>query len=192
MYRLSRSIALCFLIPFIPVPYLAQARGKIVIVGRNMAMKKTETQDTQLIRQLQAVYGESEMTRARLWWRNEFWPEIAPDYARVEMALGTRENSWLGQVVNYWGMAASLVLSGTLSERAFLDAGFTDEMFEMFCKVQPFLPELRRRMRKPRLLQDVEEVITKSKRGRQRLETLTMKRSVICRKDQVERQARTC
>ena len=133
-------------------------------------MKKTETQDTQLIRQLEEVYGESEMTRARLRWRNEFWPEIAADYASVEMALGTRENSWLGQVVNYWGMAASLVLSGTLSERAFLDAGFTDEMFEMFCKVQPFLPELRRRMRKPRLLQDVEEVITKSKRGRQRLE----------------------
>ena len=155
-------------------------------------MKKIETQDTQLIRQLEEVYGESEMTRARLWWRNEFRPEIAADYARVEMALGTRENSWLGQVVNYWGMAASLVLSGTLSERAFLDAGFTDEMFEMFCKVQPFLLELRWRMRKPRLLQDVEEVITKSKRGRQRLETLTMKRSVICRKDQAERQARAC
>ena len=155
-------------------------------------MKKTETQDTRLIRQLEEVYGESEMTRARLWWRNEFWPEIAADYVKVEMALGTRENSWLGQVVNYWGMAASLVLSGTLSERAFLDAGFTDEIFEMFCKVQPFLPELRRRMRKPRLLQDVEEVITKSKRGRQRLEALTMKRSVICRKDQAERQARAC
>ena len=40
-------------------------------------MKKTETQDTRLIRQLEEVYGESEMTRARLWWRNEFWPEIA-------------------------------------------------------------------------------------------------------------------
>jgi len=155
-------------------------------------MNKTETQDTRLIRQLEEVYGESEMTRARLWWRNEFWPEIAADYARVEMALGTRENSWLGQVVNYWGMAASLVLSGTLSERAFLDGGSIDEMFEMFCKLQPFLPELRRRMRKPRLLQDVEQVITKSKRGRQRLETLTMKRSVICRKDQAERQARAC
>jgi hypothetical protein len=155
-------------------------------------MKNVDVQDTQLIRQLEEVYGESEMTRARLWWRNEFWPEIAADYARIEIALGTRENSWLGQVVNYWGMAASLVLSGTLSERAFLDAGSTGEMFEMFCKVQPFLPELRRRMRKPRLLQDVEDVIMKSKRGRQRLETLTMNRSVIGRKDQAERQARAC
>lgn len=155
-------------------------------------MKKIETQDTRLIRQLEEVHGEPEMHRARLWWRNEFWPEIAGDYLKVEMALGTKENSWLGQVVNYWGMAASLVLSGTLSERAFLDAEFTDEMFEMFCKVQPFLPELRRRLRKPRLLQDVEEVITKSKRGRHRLDTLMMKRSVVCRKDLAERVARAC
>jgi hypothetical protein len=132
------------------------------------------------------------MTRARLWWRNEFWPESAADYFRVEMALGAQEKFWLGQVVNYWGMAASLVLNGTLSERAFLDAEFTDEMFEMFCKVQPFLPELRRRIRKPSLLRDVEEVITKSKRGRQRLETLMMKRSVNCRKDPAERIARAC
>jgi hypothetical protein len=155
-----------------------------------MAVKKVDTQDAQLIRQLEGVYREPEMDRARLWWRNEFWPDNAVDYVKVEMALGARENSWLGQVVNYWGMAASLVLNGTLSERALLDVESADEMFEMFCKVQPFLPELRRRMRKPRLLQDVEQVITKSKRGRQRLEVLMMKRAVVCRKVSAERVAR--
>jgi len=39
-------------------------------------MKKIPTQDVQLIRQLQELYFETEMRRARLWRRNEFWPEF--------------------------------------------------------------------------------------------------------------------
>jgi hypothetical protein len=114
-------------------------------------MKKPPSQDRQLIRQLEELYDEPDLRRARLWWRNEFWPESATDYLRVEAALGTPENAWLGHLVNYWGMAAALVLNGTLSEQVFLDAAFSDEMFEVFCKVQPFLKALRKRARKPGL-----------------------------------------
>jgi hypothetical protein len=46
-------------------------------------------------------------------------------------------------------------------------------------------------MRKPRLLQNVEDVITKSNRGRQRVAAM-MKRLVVCRKDPGERLARAC
>jgi hypothetical protein len=112
-------------------------------------MKKIPTQDTQLIRQLEVLYDEPEMRRARLWWRNEFWPESATEYLSVEAALGTPENAWLGNVVNCWGMAATLVLNGALSERVLLDAAFSDEMLEVFCKVQPLLRALRKRSRKP-------------------------------------------
>jgi len=154
-------------------------------------MKKTPTQDTQLIRQLEELYGEPEIRRARLWWRNEFWPESAADYLRVEAALGTPENAWLGHVVNYWGMAATLVLNGTLSEQIFLDAAFSDEMFEVFGKVQPFLKGLRRRARKPGLLRNIEQLINGSKQARQRL-AIMLKQSVICRKDPAERLARAC
>jgi hypothetical protein len=152
------------------------------------AMKKT-AQDIQLIRQMAELYREPEMDRARVWWRNEFFPESAADYLHVEMALAAPQNSWLGMVVNYWTVATSLVLHGTLSEQAFFDATFTDEMFEIFCKVQPFLKKLRLLARRPRLLLDVEQVITGSKKGRQRL-AMIEKRSLICRKDPVERLAR--
>ena len=154
-------------------------------------MKKTPSQDTQLIRQLEELYDEPDMRRGRLWWRNEFWPESASDYLRVEAALGTPENAWLGHMVSYWGMAAALVLNGTLSEQAVLDAAFSDEMFEVFCKVQPILKMLRKSTRKPGLLQNIERFINGSKQARQRL-AMMLKRSVICRKDTSERLARAC
>jgi hypothetical protein len=62
-------------------------------------MKKNPTQDTQLIRQLEEFYRKPDMRRARRWWRSEFWPQSAADYLKVDAALGTRENAWLGHVV---------------------------------------------------------------------------------------------
>jgi hypothetical protein len=40
-------------------------------------MKKIPTEDAQLIRQLQELYFETEMRRALLWRRNEFWPDFS-------------------------------------------------------------------------------------------------------------------
>jgi hypothetical protein len=127
---------------------------------------KAATQDAQLILQLVRVRRDAEMCKARLWWHNRFWPKNAEDYLKVETALGTRENIWLRQVVSYWGMAASFVLNGTLSEQAFLNPTFSGEMFAVFSKVRPFLSELRKRMQKPEFLGSVESVIANSKKAR--------------------------
>ncbi len=143
--------------------------------------KKPTVQDVQLVLQLYHLRRDAEMRKARLWWRNKFWPRSAADYLKVEMALGTRENNWLRQVVSYWGMAASFVLHGTLSEKLFLDSEFSGEMFAIFSKVHPFLAELRKRTRKPDLLLNVEKVILKSEKGRSRLK-LVSKRLVARRK----------
>lgn len=123
-------------------------------------------QDTQLILQLVRVGRDPEMRKARLWWHRRFWPKDATDYLEVETALGTRENIWLRQVVSYWGMAASFVLNGTLSEEVFLDPAFSGELFAVFSKVRPFLSELRKRMQKPDFLGNVENVILNSKKAR--------------------------
>ena len=128
--------------------------------------QKPTVQDAQLILQLYHVRRDAEMRKARLWWRNKFWPQSVADYLKVEMALGTRENNWLRQVVSYWGMAASFVLQGTLSEEVFLDPAFSGEMFAVFSKVRPFLRELRKRLQNPELLRNVEEVILRSSKGR--------------------------
>ncbi len=143
--------------------------------------KKPTAQDTQLILQLHRVRRDAEMRKARLWWRNKFWPRSVADYLKVEMALGTRENIWLRQVVSYWGMAASFVLQDTLSEKVFLDPAFSSEMFAVLSKVHPFLDELRERLQKPELLLNIEKVVMGSSKGRTRLK-ITSQRLAARRK----------
>jgi hypothetical protein len=81
--------------------------------------KKATTQDARLILELYHLRREVQMRKARRWWMTDFWPENAVDYLKVEMARKTPESDWLRQVVSYWGMAASFVLHGTLSEKGF-------------------------------------------------------------------------
>jgi len=125
-------------------------------------------QDTRLIVQLDRLREEAEMRKARHWWRDEFWPRTAADYLKIEMAHGAEQNKWLRQVATYWGMAASFVLDGTLSEKAFLRPEFSGEMFAMFAKIQPFLKQLRTRMENPEFMANVEQLILNSKDARDR------------------------
>ena len=126
-------------------------------------------QDARLILQLDRLREEAEMLKARRWWRDEFSPRTAADYLKIEMAHGTQHNRWLRQVATYWGLAASFVLDGTLSEKAFLRPEFSDEMFAVFAKVHPFLKQLRARTQNPELMANMEKVILSSKMGRERL-----------------------
>jgi hypothetical protein len=126
-------------------------------------------QDARLIVQLDRLREEAEMRKARRWWRDEFWPRTAADYLKIEMAHGAEQNKWLRQVATYWGMAASFVLDGTLSEKAFLRPEFSGEMFAMFAKIQPFLKLLRTRMQNPEFMANVEQLILNSKDARDHL-----------------------
>ena len=112
----------------------------------------TAVQDARLILQLDRLREEAEMRKARRWWIDEFSPRNAADYLKIEMAHGTQQNKWLRQVTTYWGLAASFVLDGTLGEKAFLRPQLSAEMFDMFAKVQPFLRQLRDRVRHGRVL----------------------------------------
>jgi hypothetical protein len=126
-------------------------------------------QDVRLILQLDRLREEDEMRKARRWWRDDFWPRSAADYLKIETAHGTQQNKWLRQVATYWGMTASFVLDGTLSERTFLRPEFSDEMFAVFAKVQPFLKQLRSRTQNPEFMMNVELFILNSKEARERL-----------------------
>jgi len=131
--------------------------------------KKPSASDAQLILQLYDLRREAEMRKARNWWLTEFWPGSADDFLKVAWAMGTQENNWLRQVGGYWGIAASFVLEGTLSEELFLRPAFSGEMFVVFGKVHPFLPELREKLGDPEAFLDIEKVITRTKWGRDRL-----------------------
>ena len=131
--------------------------------------KKVSVSDGQLLLQLYDLRREAELRRARNWWLLEFSPRSADDFLKVAYAVGTQENNWLRQGASYWGMAAALVLQGALREELFLRPAFSGEMFMIFGKVYPFLPELREKLGDPEVFQDVEKVIMKTKWGRDRL-----------------------
>ena len=128
------------------------------------------TGDAELIMKLYDLRREPEMRKARHWWLNDFWPANADDFLKVAFAMGTQENNWLRQVGGYWGMAASFVLQGALSEELFLRPACSGEMFVLFGKVHPFLPELREKLGDPEAFLDIEKVITHSEWGRERLQ----------------------
>ena len=137
--------------------------------------KKASAADAQLLMQLYDLRREAEMRKARHWWMTEFRPRNSDDFLKVTTTPGTPENNWLRQVASYWGMAASFVLQGALSEELFLRPASSGEMFIMLGKVYPFLGELREKLGDPEAFHDVEKVITRSKWGRERLKFM-MKR----------------
>ena len=134
--------------------------------------KKPTIADAQLITQLYDLRREAEMRKARNWWAGEFFPQSADDFLKVVWAMGTQENNWLRQVAGYWELAASLVLHGTVNETLFLEPAFSGEMFLIFAKLHPFLQDVRAKMQNPRLLANVERVITKSKASQERLKVV--------------------
>jgi hypothetical protein len=131
--------------------------------------KKATVADGQLLLQFYDLRREAEIRKARHWWVFEFSPRNADDFTKVAFAMGTQENNWLRQASSYWSMAAAMVLKGVMNEELFLRPSFSGEMFVIFGKVYPFLPELREKIGDPELFADVEKVIQKTKWGRERL-----------------------
>jgi len=132
--------------------------------------RKPTVDDARLILELYDLRREPEMRKARQWWVTTFWPKNADDFAKVATAMGSQENNWLRQVGGYWGIAVSFVLNGVVSEKLFFELSFCGELFFMFAKVRPFLPELREKMNNPDLFRTIEKAILGSKMARAQFE----------------------
>jgi hypothetical protein len=150
--------------------------------------KKPTTADAELILKLYDLRREPEMRKARHWWLSEFWPENAEDFMKIAGNLGQQENNWLRQVGGYWSMAASFVLQGVLNEEMFIQPAVSGEMYFLLAKLHPFLKDLREKMGDPHLFANIENVITRSKFGRERLK-FTLKRVETIRQKRAERKA---
>jgi hypothetical protein len=135
-----------------------------------MSEKATAT-DAELILKLYDMRREAEMRKARNWFMS-FWPESADDYFKVGMAIGSQENAWLRQVTSYWEMVASLVLHGAVNRDLFLEPSISTEMFVVFCKVEPFLKDLREKMKSPTAFANIEKLIMSTKEGTERLKVM--------------------
>jgi hypothetical protein len=149
--------------------------------------KKPTAADAQLILKLYDLRREAEMRKARNWW-GEFFPQSADDFMKVAWAVGTQENAWLRQVSGYWNIVASFVLNGVLNEDLFLQPGFSGELFLIYAKIHPHVKELRKKLEDPEFFRTIEQVVTRTKWGRNRLEFM-MKRVEMMRQRLAERKA---
>lgn len=96
---------------------------------------------------------EPELRKARHWFITEFHPETAEDFMATMLS---EKNAWLRMVLGYWDMAASMVTHGAIDADMFMAAH--GEIIGAFCKVSPFLTEIRARI-SPRTLVHVEQVV---------------------------------
>jgi hypothetical protein len=141
--------------------------------------KKPTIDDARLILELYDLRREAEMRKARQWWLTTFWPKCADDFVKVATAMGSEENNWLRQVGGYWGIAVSFVLTGVVNEKLFFQVPFCGELYFIFAKVRPFLPELREKMKNPHLFLTIEQAIMGSKVARAQFEQVEARVSVM-------------
>jgi len=113
----------------------------------------TPFESAQLNLQLFDMRREPELRKARHWFIMDFHPQSADEFWAV---MASDKNSWSRMVIGYWDMAASMVTHGAIDQEMFLAAH--TEIFGMFCKLQPYLADIRGRLG-PRVLTHVEQVV---------------------------------
>ena len=129
--------------------------------------KSASAKDAQVVLRFYDLRREGEMRKARNFYAMQFNPQSLDDVMKVVGAFGSDENRWFRQMVSYWEMGATLVLRGAVHDELFLDnAG---EMFFVYAKIKPYLPELRKRFNSPEFLGHMDKVIHRSAENRKRL-----------------------
>ncbi len=113
----------------------------------------TPFESAQLNLQLFDMRRESELRKARSWFITEFHPATSEEYFAAQSG---DKNPWMRMVLGYWDMAASMVTHGAIDREMFMAAH--GEIIGAFCKVHPYLAELRGRMG-PSVLKHIEAVV---------------------------------
>ena len=114
----------------------------------------TPFESAQLNLQLFELRREPVLREARSWFLLEFHPESLAEFVT---AIRGERNASIRMVLGYWDMAASLVTSGAIDGDAFRAAH--GEMFGTFCKIEPFLAEMRAAFSEPAFCQHFEAVV---------------------------------
>jgi len=114
----------------------------------------TPFESAQLNLQLFDLRREPVLREARSWFLLEFHPESLAEFVT---AIRGERNASIRMVLGYWDMAASLVTSGAIDGDAFRAAH--GEMFGTFCKIEPFLAEMRAAFSEPAFCQHFEAVV---------------------------------
>jgi hypothetical protein len=139
-----------------------------------MSTKKRATpansiQQAELILKLYELRRETVMREARSYVGGDFLPASAAEFVEIVSAGGKR-TAYVLQVYGYWDMVAAFVAHGALDAGLVYDT--CQEMYFQYAKIQPHLPDFRKKMNLPEWLISVERLIEGSKAGRARIRTM--------------------
>jgi hypothetical protein len=143
---------------------------------RRNPLKTAETKDTEtairqaeLLLKLYELRRESVMRLARGYIGGPFQLKSADEFVAL-IAAGTKETGYILQVYGYWDMVASFVVHGALDEALVYDT--CQEMYFQYSKIQPYLAEIRQKMKLPEYFRSIEAVVEGSEKGRSRLQDM--------------------
>lgn len=114
----------------------------------------TPFESAQLNLQLFDLRRETVLREARAWFLADFNPETMAD---LMAAVTGERNASFRMVLGYWDMAASLVSTGAIDPTSFLAAH--TEIMGTFCKIHPFVAEMRSAVGEPGFLKHMEAVV---------------------------------
>jgi hypothetical protein len=129
-------------------------------------MSQATHQDAELIVKLYELRREAVMREARNF-VGSFTPSSFDELWAVMSDFSTKENAYLRQVYSYWEMVAALIAHGTIN--AALADDTLGEMFFVYAKIQPFVKDMREKMKSPEFLQNMQKVVEATPEKRDRL-----------------------
>ena len=132
----------------------------------------TPAESANLILKLYELRREPLLREARAWFTGEeFLPATYEEFGRVIMG---EKNAWFRMVTSYWDMAASLVAFEAIDREMF--SASSGEMRVVFCKVEPFLGQVREQWNAPDYLQHLEDVARQDPRTESFLQQVNTQR----------------
>jgi hypothetical protein len=128
-----------------------------------------KSQDVALILKLYELRREDGIRRARRWFFTDFNPQSAGDVVKV-FGSGHDGSAHYRMITSYWDMASSFVNNGGIDEKMFTDAN--GEHVAVFCKLEPFIDEVRETIGNPDYLRQLQTLVMKTPNVTERLDRL--------------------
>ena len=121
--------------------------------------------DAELILKLYDLRREPVMREARAFYAS--LPPTEEGFLSVVANPASKENAYIRQVLGYWEMTAALVVHGTLDSGLAFDT--LQEMYFVYGKIKPFLPQLREMTNSPDFLVNMEKLAEGTQETRERV-----------------------
>ena len=121
--------------------------------------------DAELILKLYDLRREPVMREARAFYAS--LPPTEEGFLSVVANPASKENSYIRQVLGYWEMTAALVVHGTLDSGLAFDT--LQEMYFVYGKIKPFLPQLRDMTNSPDFLVNMQKLAEGTQESRERV-----------------------